>query len=709
MEKNKISWARVSKNICYFLAPFFGLILVACITGLVIIDTDIEVEETTNYYDTRLFSSNYFNSIDAHFYIPVFYNAQTNSKVATNNTEKLESDNEDASVVLEYEESIYGNYAVVEPYGYDIQENVDINGKKGVIYYNRNTSNNFKYLMIDTENAVAVTNLEHTMRTDSIEEIKQVIGENSIYWNFQNGKVDTNISHLSLEEIRYKIQYEDMNNSNIKEVYTSLVDNLPYKDDYALTKFTYDLSMKANALAPILIPLCIAVLLALGLIVLNGIGKKGKGPGIHLNGFDKIPLELAFVIGLLVVGMGASCFIAVTSELRAVIFSGVVIGTIIIYLAGMLLLETVVKRMKTHTLWKTTLLYMIGHGIKTVFDNRKWGTKLILAYGSFCLVGGIATTAMIDARLSYYDNGTAFFWFMVLMALGIGTFVYLFTKMKQFQNIQKALQAIYEGNTNIELDSDELTGVLKQMAIYIEDIAGGLSNAIQQSLKNERQKTELITNVSHDIKTPLTSIINYVDLLKKEEMPNEKAKEYLEILDSKSQRLKRLTEDLVEASKASSGNIKLKMEKINVNEIIKQVSGEFEDKFKARNLEEIMTLPEENIFISADGRYLYRVLENLYSNASKYAMEGSRIYLDVVPKQTSIVIQMKNVSKEKLNITTEELMQRFVRGDSSRNTEGSGLGLSIASSLTELQGGKFHIYLDGDLFKVTLGFEKLKE
>ena len=546
------------------------------------------------------------------------------------------------------------------------------------------------------------------MRTDSIEEIKQIIGENSIYWNFQNGKVDTNISHLSLEEIRYKLQYENMNNSNIKEVYTSLIDDLPYKDDYALTKFTYDLSMKANTLAPILIPVCIAVLLALGLIVLNGIGKKGKGPGIHLNGFDKVPLEMAFIIGFTIMGMGASCFIAVNSELRAIIFSGVIIGALIIYLACMMLLETVVKRMKTHTLWKTTILYMIGHGIKTVFDNRKWGTKLVLAYGSFCLAGGIATTAMINARYDAYDDSAAF-WFMVLMALGIGTFVYLFTKMKQFQNIQKALQAIYEGNTNIELDSDELTGVLKQMAIYIEDIAGGLSNAIQQSLKNERQKTELITNVSHDIKTPLTSIINYVDLLKKEEMPNEKAKEYLEILDSKSQRLKRLTEDLVEASKASSGNIKLKKEKINVNEIIKQVSGEFEDKFKARNLEEIMTLPEENLFIEADGRYLYRVLENLYSNSSKYAMEGSRIYLDVVPKQTSIVIQMKNVSKEKLNITTEELMQRFVRGDSSRNTEGSGLGLSIASSLTELQGGKFHIYLDGDLFKVTLGFEKLKE
>ena len=202
-----------------------------------------------------------------------------------------------------------------------------------------------------------------------------------------------------------------------------------------------------------------------------------------------------------------------------------------------------------------------------------------------------------------------------------------------------------------EINSNELTGVLKQLCIYIEDIAGGLSNAVKQSLKSERLKTELITNVSHDIKTPLTSIINYVDLLKKEDIQSEKAKE----------------------------------------------------------LEEIMNLPEENIFVEADGRYMYRILENLYSNASKYALENTRIYMDVVPKQTSVVIQMKNISKEKLNISTDELMQRFVRGDSSRNTEGSGLGLSIASSLTELQGGKFHIYLDGDLFKITLGFEKLRE
>ena len=183
-------------------------------------------------------------------------------------------------------------------------------------------------------------------------------------------------------------------------------------------------------------------------------------------------------------------------------------------------------------------------------------------------------------------------------------------------------------------------------------------------------------------------------------MPNEQAEEYLNILDNKSQRLKRLTEDLVEASKASSGNIKLNIEKLNVNELLKQVSGEFEDKFKLRNLEEVMSLPEKNVYINADSRYMYRILENMYSNISKYAMDNTRVYIDVIPNNNRITIQMKNIS-------TEELMQRFVRGDSARNTEGSGLGLSIATSLTTLQGGTFNIYLDGDLYKVIIEFDMI--
>ncbi len=224
-------------------------------------------------------------------------------------------------------------------------------------------------------------------------------------------------------------------------------------------------------------------------------------------------------------------------------------------------------------------------------------------------------------------------------------------------------------------------------------------------MKSERLKTELITNVSHDIKTPLTSIINYVDLMKQENIENEKVNEYLGILDNKSQRLKKLTEDLVEASKASSGNIKLNIEKLNVKELIKQVGGEFEDKFEQRGLEVIETLPEEEVYIEADSRYMFRVMENMYVNISKYALENSRVYVDVKKEKDIAKIELKNISKDKLNISVDELMQRFVRGDSARSEEGSGLGISIASSLTELQKGKFNIYLDGDLFKVVIEFK----
>ena len=240
------------------------------------------------------------------------------------------------------------------------------------------------------------------------------------------------------------------------------------------------------------------------------------------------------------------------------------------------------------------------------------------------------------------------------------------------------------------------------MAVYINDIAGGFSNAIEEGLRSERLKTELITNVSHDIKTPLTSIINYVDLLKKEEIQDEKVKEYITILDKKSQRLKKLTEDLVEASKVSSGNVKLQLEEIKLKELINQSIGEFRDRFEEKNLQIETNMPEEEVKIEADNRYLYRVIENLFSNVTKYALENSRVYIDMKKEKGKIEISIKNISKEKLNISSEELMQRFVRGDKSRTTEGSGLGISIAQNLTELQNGKFNLKLDGDLFKVVM-------
>ena len=300
----------------------------------------------------------------------------------------------------------------------------------------------------------------------------------------------------------------------------------------------------------------------------------------------------------------------------------------------------------------------------------------------------------------------------IAIILLIGFWIWAYYQIKKYileqEKIKNALKDIYEGKSNeVHLNESELKGALKEMAIYVNDIASGFSNAINESLKSERLKTELITNVSHDIKTPLTSIINYVDLLKKENIQDEKVKEYIDILDKKSQRLKKLTEDLVEASKVSSGNVKLNLENINIKELFNQTIGEFKDRFEEKNLIIETTIPNDNIKINADSRYLYRIIENLFSNITKYALEGSRVYIDIIEKEKIVDISIKNISKDKLNISSDELMQRFVRGDKSRYTEGSGLGLSIAKSLTELQGGTFDIIIDGDLFKVHIIWPKV--
>ena len=282
-------------------------------------------------------------------------------------------------------------------------------------------------------------------------------------------------------------------------------------------------------------------------------------------------------------------------------------------------------------------------------------------------------------------------------------FVYwFFLRIQSFKRFEDALKKVSEGTLEEKLEKRDYALEFGNSVEYLNNISNGFKTAIDERLKSERMKTELITNVSHDIKTPLTSIINYVDLLKKEEIDNEKAKEYLEILDSKSQRLKRLTEDLVEASKASSGNLKLELKQINIVELMNQAIGEFEDRFKDRKLEIITKFDKPTINIKADSRYMYRVVDNLFSNISKYALESSRVYIDIENKHKEVLISIKNISKERLNITEEELMQRFVRGDKSRTTEGSGLGLAIARSLVNLQGGNLACKIDGDLFKIEI-------
>ena len=271
----------------------------------------------------------------------------------------------------------------------------------------------------------------------------------------------------------------------------------------------------------------------------------------------------------------------------------------------------------------------------------------------------------------------------------------------------QGVKKIAEGDLTYEIPIGELHAETRELGEEINKIGEGLYHAVDDSTKNERMKADLITNVSHDIKTPLTSIINYVNLIKLEDIQNEKVKGYIKILDEKSMRLKQLTEDLVEASKISSGNIKLDMQKIDMVELIYQTGGEFNEKFETKQLTIVTKLPKESVFVKADGRQLYRVIENLYNNAAKYALEKTRVYVEVLAKGEEIVFSIKNVSTKTLsmeNAAVEDLTERFIRGDESRTTEGSGLGLSIAKNLTNLMGGTFTITVDGDIFKATIHF-----
>ena len=299
----------------------------------------------------------------------------------------------------------------------------------------------------------------------------------------------------------------------------------------------------------------------------------------------------------------------------------------------------------------------------------------------------------------------------VAMLAGVNLVVLavLVTDGMQRQKLLTAIQEINSEEGNTRISESGLFAINRQMAAAVNDLGDGLRHALQEQMKSERMKADLITNVSHDLKTPLTSIINYVDLLKREELHNEKANEYLEVLDQKSQRLKQLTEDLVEASRASSGNVVLDIRRIDVKELLMQTSGEFVERFEARGLQLIENFPQNPQYVDADGRRLWRIIENLFRNVEKYAMPHTRVYLDLINDGDRVAFSLKNISENPLNISPEELTERFTRGDESRSTEGSGLGLSIAKDLTEIQQGTFEIYLDGDLFKVTVSFPTASE
>ena len=296
-----------------------------------------------------------------------------------------------------------------------------------------------------------------------------------------------------------------------------------------------------------------------------------------------------------------------------------------------------------------------------------------------------------------------FSWFIERAVLVLLT-AYVLLCMKK---LLKAGEELSQGNLDYRVDTAKMPGPLKEHGEQLNRIGEGMNKAVNERMRSEHFRTELITNVSHDIKTPLTSIINYVDLLEKEEIDNEKAREYLEVLSRQSARLKKLIDDLIEASKASTGNLNVSLERCELGVLIDQCAGEYAEKLKAAGLELVVTKPEEPVTIMADGRHMWRVFDNLLNNVCKYAMAGTRVYINLDKAAGRATVTFRNISAQQLNISGDELMERFVRGDSSRNTEGSGLGLSIARSLVQLQKGELELTVDGDLFKVTLKFKTL--
>ena len=359
--------------------------------------------------------------------------------------------------------------------------------------------------------------------------------------------------------------------------------------------------------------------------------------------------------------------------------------------------------LKDKTLFKNMFivksLRYIFRGVDKALKNADITKKAILYFGMFA--GAEFVILLMFIILG--TKGTSALLFLLFL-VNIFIFAVIYKVMIGVKEIETAEQKIIEGNLDYKLNIDSYKGDLKILAEGLNEIGTGLENAVNGRMKSERFKTELITNVSHDIKTPLTSIINYTDLLKKENIETEPVKGYIEVLDRQSERLKKLITDLLEASKASSGNIKMNIREVDAGLMLEQVYGEYQNKFEKAGLTGIVTKPSETVFIKADANHLFRVFDNILGNVVKYAQPGTRVYIDLTQNDETITISFKNISKEKLNITGEELMERFVRGDRSRNTEGSGLGLSIAKSLANLMGGKLEIVIDGDLFKVEVRF-----
>lgn len=643
----------------------------------------------------------------------------------------LNSDSRWNSRIEEAFESLYNLLCQVEFY----------TQQKQVLESYSQGHSNMSYVYINEETGQVLSNdskLADRLENDSISKdtVSNRLSGKSPYILIQSGSDDftSNLNGLDNQntfpgnDITYSSWKESVGSMlsgiNGNFVFAACVDQtFPVSDTFSTGKTFFDSYSRYPQPVFFLFLLCILLFLASFVWLTTVAGRKSTDEELHLCFFDCWPTELAAGFVLF------SCFSVASLFLRCLSFADYQIAKLQASLVDASLLFTLlllglhtlfwfqigylslVRRIKAKQLWKNSCLRWLlrllvkitrktSHKLHSLADFYSRNTAARLKV-TFAFLGFVFFKYVIFGL--FLGNIQLFFLFSFYADLLL--LFFCITKAYHREQIIKGLKEISDGNLQYKISLERLSGDDKRMAEYINNIGSGLDAAVENSVKNERMKTELITNVSHDLKTPLTSIISYIDLLKRENFTDPKVLEYLDILEAKASRLKILTEDVVEASKASTGNLTLNMTNIDFAEMLHQVIGEFEECLEAHHLTMMVQFPDEPSIIYADGQRLWRVLENIFGNVTKYAMEDTRVYAEVRNSRDHVIFTLKNISSQPLNFAAEELTERFVRGDVARNTEGIGLGLSIAKSLTELQGGKFQLYLDGDLFKVTITFQ----
>lgn len=619
---------------------------------------------------------------------------------------------------------------------------------EGIDYYYFSISDNVLYEIKNADGKIIFSNMDETAGDIQI-------SDEYVFSFLKDEYKNTEIPEEELFEESTTLEYEMDNGEPATAVEDTITFNDKYYDEkiysitvclkeklvahdtfyYAGEMFDFITENETKLSATAIISAVLSVVLFIFLMCASG--HKDEVEGIHISRFDRFPVDIlsAIYIGLtILLGYGVIwCYeefnyYMVWYYYDATMNSAIpflvglcIIGVVLDFILLAILSMTTAVRLKTKTFIKSTLIFMVLNICweilkmcwkilkiicktickickKSVNFTGRVLRKIPLVWKTIVIVVAIM---FIEFIIFSYDWG--YWWPAAWIFNGVlGVCAILIAII--LKQIKKGTEEIAKGNIYKKINTKYMFLDFKDHAENINNINDGIAKAVEERMKSERFKTELITNVSHDIKTPLTSIINYVDLLEKEEINNETAKEYVLVLSRQSARLKKLIEDLLEASKASTGNVSVNLSKFELGILLTQALGEYEERFAQNNLQVVLNKTDEMLLVMADNRHMWRVFDNILNNIAKYAQPNTRIYIDANRKNQIAEISFRNISKDPLNISGDELMERFVRGDSSRNTEGSGLGLSIAKSLTEVQKGKLDIQIDGDLFKVRLAF-----